>query len=655
MTTQAMKDGRIKNYKEICARLRSRSSGMFFSAFRLLFLLSPLMLLVSCSELKKPVPEPFYAETKPPQKKEFRWSNGKMPKSFDPARASAAPETDVVRALFDGLTETDAKTLKAIPAIAAEWDSSEDFRVWTFKLRRDAKWTNGKPVTAFDFVRSWKRLSEMSEQVSHPELLQNIVGMPGIKASDEPVLDDSADFLLTQLSIEKTPLLQNQVNSNKVVEPPNLGKSEDKTIETKTNQKADAKPEMKFGVEAVGDHALKVTLIKPDKDFPSLVAHPIFRPVYGDGKDFEADKLNAGVVTNGAFRIASIGQDGVTLDRFEDYWNGDKVEIERVRFIPTENAETALESYRAGEIDALTNVNFEPLVLKLLTSYNDFRRTRHGALNFYEFNRKNAPFNDPRVRQALAISIERERLTEGDMEGATEPALGFLPVSGELKTKIVQDAEKAKRLLAEAGFPNGENFPVVRLVIKRNDVQQKIARSVARMWKRNLNIDTEISAKDTNEFEIARKAGDFDLIRRGVLLPTVDETANMLAIFQPKKKVIKRIENLNGNAKENPAETPSETTQDAEGKIESKTSADEESIVQNQAAEEVLETDDGALFLTEAEALAELPAIPLYFPTSYSLVKPYVQGFEINVLDAPSLKDVRINNNWQPKEKKGES
>jgi oligopeptide transport system substrate-binding protein len=100
-----------------------------------------------------------------------------MPKSFDPALAVAPPATDVVRAIYEGLTDTDSKTLKAIPAIAIDWKPSEDFKVWTFNLRRDARWSNGERVTAKDFVRSWKRLAEMKEKLSHPELLQNIVGL----------------------------------------------------------------------------------------------------------------------------------------------------------------------------------------------------------------------------------------------------------------------------------------------------------------------------------------------------------------------------------------------------------------------------------------------------------------------------------------------
>ena len=129
-----------------------------------------LIFLSACSELEKPKTEPFYAQTAPPQKKEFRWSNGKMPKSFDPARAAAPPETDIVRACFEGLTDTNAKNLAAIPAVAEKWTASADFKTWTFYLRKDVKWSNGELLTSDDFVSSWKRLVEMGENVSHRQL-----------------------------------------------------------------------------------------------------------------------------------------------------------------------------------------------------------------------------------------------------------------------------------------------------------------------------------------------------------------------------------------------------------------------------------------------------------------------------------------------------
>jgi oligopeptide transport system substrate-binding protein len=623
--------------------IRKTFPFLLFSFSPLLLLLVSFVFLSACSEIQAPKTEPFYSQTAPPQKKEFRWSNGRTPKSFDPALAAAAPETDVVRAIFEGLTDTNPKTLETIPSVAEKWTASDDFKTWTFQLRKDAKWSNDERVTANDFVRSWKRLAAMGKKAAHYKLLKNIVGMQ--IAEQKNVLDipgEEVDILSKPIAEENLQFLKpSDTSPPQRVQPRQL---ENETAETKKEEK----PQPKLGVEAVDNFTLKVSLINADKNFPALVAHPMFRPIYGDGKNFESGKLDASIVTNGAFRIFSIGQEGITLDRAEYFWNKEKIELERVRFVPTENAEKALEAYREGLVDAITNVDFEPLALKLLAPYDDFRRTTHSALNFYEFNRNKKPFDDLRVREALSMSIERERLTEGEMGGATKPALSFQPFD-KSSTKLTHDVEKAKNLLAQAGFAGGENFPTINLVVNRNDVQLRIAKVVARMWKQNLNLNTEIHVKESIELEAAKQAGDFDILRRGEVLPTADETANMLAIFAPEFAAAQ-------SASENKP-TSDEAVKDGEAPVVDHSKTGETVFEHEQEnstvdASELIENDT---ILSEEEAISELPAIPLYFPTSYSLVKPYIQGFEINTLDAPSLKDVKIDNSWQPKKAKGES
>jgi oligopeptide transport system substrate-binding protein len=601
--------------------------------------------LSACSELEKPTPDAYYAETAPLPRQEFRWSNGGAPKSFDPALASVPPETDIVRAIYDGLTELDAKTLEAAPAIAEKWTPSDDFKTWTFHLRKNAKWSNGKPVRAQEFADSWKRVAGMGSASPRAELLQNIAGMP-LKPAEQPTAPVQEPNIFLD-PIGASPIPDNRTGQTLVASPRTETAKGGDTAETAVPRETEKKTEgeVKFGVEAVDEHTLKVSLIRPDRQFPRLAANPVFRPIY-DPAQFEQGKLRPDIVTNGAFRISSVGADGITLDRADYYWNRAAVQLERVKFVPKDTAEQALAAYKAGELDAVTNSNFEPLALKLLAPYGDFRRTKYGALNMYEFNMERPPFNDRRVREALAISIERERLTEGEMEGSSQPALSFLPSDAAGGPKLVQDAEKAKKLLADAGYANGENFPVIRLVVNRNDAQQRIARSVARMWKQNLNLETEVSAKDTAELEAAKTSGDFDLLRRGVVLPTSDETANILTIFPAKKQDAENSRvTLPGKEVMGIPQTP-------ETALPGSQSAPADGEVPR---EEITgEIEDGTL-LSNEDAMRDLAAIPLYFPMSYSLVKSYVQGFEINSLDAPILKDVRINTGWQPGKPKSES
>lgn len=598
--------------------------------------------LTSCAEIQKPEPEPFYAETSPPAKQEFRWSNGKTPKSFDPARAASAPETDIVRALFDGLTDIDAGTLKEVPAIAEKWNSSPDFRVWTFHLRKDARWSNGKRVTARDFVVSWKRLSKLGDKTAHRELFQNIVGLRQAKTTP-----------LLPIDLEDTPVFGDEEpydeksNANSKARSPELAAqapAANSAVGAKTEDKSVSNPSSeKMGAKAIDETTLRVTLERPDKDFPKLVANPIFRPVYGDGSTFERDRLSTDVVTNGPFTIASVGKDGILLNRSDSYWNKAAVNLEQVRFVSKENAEAALSAYKQGEIDALTNAEFEPLAVKLLSPYDDFRQTTHSALNFYEFNTKNAPFSDRRVREALAISIDRDRITDGELERTARPALSYLPLSDKKDKQLSFDVQKAKQLIDAAGFANGANFPKIRLLINRNDTQHRVARAVAQMWKQNLNLDTEIIVKELSAIDAARTLGEYDLVRRGVVIATTDEAAGIAAIFGVSKKPETSLQ----------GRTKSETRESDPAKpLEHKSDELPADLTDEGNSDSAMLQQE---VLTEVDAMSELNAIPLYFPMAYALVKPYVRGFQVNGLDATALEEVSIDSSWQPKIVKGAS
>lgn len=616
-------------------------------SLRMLLVLLPL-LLASCSEFQRPKVEPFYAETVPPPKQELRWANGKMPKNLDPARAAAAPETDIIRATYEGLTDLDSKSLKEIAGVAERWESSPDLRTWTFFLRKDARWSTGERVTAKDFVRSWKRLADLGPKAANSFLFQNIIGMTGDK-SVELAPAGTSDFPGSSSSEAAPPAENPQTENNapqetQPVAPPEFApvkQDEDTAAKTETKRKDVAA--RKFGAEAINDFTLKISLDLPDKDFPKLISNPVFRPVYGDGKNFERDRLDAAVVTNGAFRITKVGENEITLERSDSYWNRKTVALEQVRFVASINAEAALQAYKRGDVDVVTNAAFEPLALKLLTPYEDFRRTTHNALNFYEFNTAKPPFSDRRVREALAIAIDRSKLTDGDLEGTTQPANRFLPLSEQKSETLSFDAEKAKQLLEKAGFPNGGGFAPIQLVINRNDAQQRIARSVARMWKHNLNLDTVVVVKETSEIDAVKRSGEFDVLRRGVVLPTNDEMVNLSSILGSAKKIIEKpsVETMTIDDTEKDRSFP--VAEDVTGGP----------LVLSEV--ETLKEDTTAiLMLTEADVIFELRAIPLYFPVSYSLVKPYIRGFEMNGLDAPSLKEISIDNNWQPKTARGE-
>jgi ABC-type oligopeptide transport system substrate-binding subunit len=548
--------------------------------------------------------EPFYGRVVVPRTQEFHWSDGGLPQTFDPAFAAAPPDTDLVRAIFEGLTDYDPRTLTPVPAVATRWEPSNGGRTWTFYLRDDARWSNGELVTAADFVRSWRRTIRIGELAPHTELLANIEGSP---ATTPPILPT-----------DKSPATASAKSS--------------------AGNAANASAPDRFGVEAISDRVLRVRLRRPDMNFPALVAHPVFRPVKLKDETAVARLGPGELVSNGAFSLAKTGAERVLLERADNYWDKDQVTLQQVEFVGQKDAESALAAYRSGELDAVTNAAFEPLAIKLLTPYEDFRRTTYGALTYYSFNTAHAPFDDVRVREALTIGIDRERLSADEMGGATEPAKRFLPETTPnqqqpvvSKSEVLEkEYERAKELLAEAGFPDGKDFPTIRLLVNRNEQQRIIAQAIAAMWRNVLNIETEIVVKNWDEYEAAIRAGEFDVVRRGLVMQTTDELTNIRMIFRGGAQSANAGQ-PGGSGPESQSATPAPN-----GKAPV---AKENSLTASPAIE------------TEAQALKDLSAMPVYFASSYSLVKPYVSGFDSNVLDAPSLKAVRINTSWKQSEK----
>lgn len=552
--------------------------------------------------LEQPL-DPYYGQVVVPQSQEFHWSDGGLPQTLDPAFAAAPPDTDLVRAIFEGLTDYDPRTLAPIPGVATRWEQTNGGRVWTFYLRDDARWSNGDSVTAQDFVRSWRRTLRIGDLAPHTELMANIEGVARDRTGPGPA----------------------------TASPP--GELPAVVENNKTNAAGNVETGSQLGVEAVSDRVLRVRLRRPDMSFPALVAHPVFRPVKLPEENAVAKLEAKGLISNGAFSLAKSEDARVLLERANNYWDRDKVALDRVEFVAARDPETALAAYHAGEVDAVTNAAIEPLAIKLLTPYEDFRRTTYGALTYYSFNTAHAPFDDVRVREALALGFDRERISADDMGGATEPAKRYLPETVPSSVKPVvdksefleKDYERAKKLLADAGFPGGIGFPRIRLLVNRNEQQRLVAQSIAATWRSVLNVEAEVIVKNWDEYEAAIRAGDYDVVRRGIVMQTTDELTNIRMLFP---------ENLRAFAEASHKGEPDANSSAPTAKLNGKEKA----------------RGSGAPIETEAQALNDLSAVPIYFASSYALVKPYVSGFDSNVLDTPSLKTVRINTTWKPPE-----
>lgn len=579
-------------------------------------------LLSACASIENPKVEPFVGSNPPPVVQELRWSNGKIPTNIDPIKAAAPPETDLVRALYDGLTELDSRSLRVVPAIAESWASSKNDTVWTFRLRGDAHWSNGERITAEDFVRSWKRLRGTGVTAAKTTLTSNLVGF------HSPATENDAPDFLNEASANG--MSSGLLNSTSLASSNSQHKESVEGSTSPTPRSSTSR----FGVTAIDDRTLQIELQLPDKDLPALVADPIFRPVH---TSFSADAPIADIVTSGPFKPESRADASLIVERSPTYWNVNSIALERIHFIQKPNSEEALRAYRNGEIDVITNALFEPGALKLLIPFEDFKRSTHAALNFYELNVNDAPLTDRRVREALSVAIDRERLADGDLQGTTKPATGLAPWSAAVADQLAFDPARGRELLTRAGFPNGDEFPVLRLAVNRNDTQQRVARAIRKMWQDNLGITIEIDVKNAEELNEIREKKQFDLIRRGTVFSVPNDVVNFTAVFEsPVKKptATPEPEKTDLPLIARPTTTPF--------LIMPSVTPSDRSMGDNSS------TDVASIdMLSEDEALFEMTAIPLYFPISYALVKPYVLGFELNSIDAASLKETSIDTDWR--------
>ncbi len=419
----------------------------------------------------------------------FNWNIGADPKTIDPCLNGASDGGDVINQTFEGLVREKSGVL--YPGIAESWEVSEDGLTVTFNLRK-SNWSDGTPLTAHDFVYSWKR------------------GMDPATASEFSWIWEYTNVVGAQEAVE--------------------GGSLDEV-----------------GVKALNDYTLEVKLSTPTDYIVSLLAFYHFMPTKASAVEAGADgawaKDAAVAVCNGPFKLADyrIG-DGLTLVKNPEYWNAAEVKIDKIEGKFIDDASTAYQAYQSGELDFIPSVPTAE-VPKLIAEDPNFYVFPLLGTYYYNFNMDLDLFKDVRVRKALALAIDREMITETLGEGQV-PAAGFVP-PGFLDDQgrdffetsgtygLATDGskvEEAKALLAEAGFPNGEGFPEFTLLYNTSEGHKTVAELVQEMWKTNLGINIKLENQEWAVFQDTRKAGDFEVARGGWLTDFMDPSG-LLSIF----------------------------------------------------------------------------------------------------------------------------
>ncbi|XID95511.1 peptide ABC transporter substrate-binding protein [Paenibacillaceae bacterium WGS1546] len=406
---------------------------------------------------------------------EFRFTLASEPPSLDPAIMTDAQSSIVASGLYDGLTRLNPEGVPE-PAIAKDWQYSEDGKTITFNLRDDAKWTNGDPVTAHDFEYSWKRALDPETASEYAYMLYYIEGGEAYNSGE-----GSADDV---------------------------------------------------GVTATGDYTLEVKMVSNTPYFHNLTAHYTYWPVNknaADGKPEWAAEANT-IVSNGPFVLSEWAHgDKLVLTKNPDYYRADEISFTTVTISLVEDDSTVFNLFETDKIDWIGAQAGSVPSDRVPQLVAEGKATIHtiASTYYYLLNTKQAPFDNVKVRKALSMSIDRQAIIDNVTKANQTPAYGLVPpsiagVDGKNFREIYPDnyftenVEEAKKLLAEGLEESGfSSFPDTTLTYNTNEGHKAIAEAVIDMWRKNLGIEVKLTNQEWGTFLEARKAGQFNIARSG--------------------------------------------------------------------------------------------------------------------------------------------
>src|SRR5450759_1844199 len=438
---------------------------------------------------------------------EVTYNLGTEPEAIDPATTTSIPASNVEMQVFDGLTRLDSKNAPQ-PAIAESWTISKDLKTYLFTLR-DASWTNGTPVTAYDFEYAWKRALSPELASEYAYQLYYIYGGQAFNTS----IKSGTKYYVQAVDAKGNPLTKKV--GDKDVAVPDMAKEID--------------PSKDVGVKALDAKTLKVVLESPTVYFLNLTAFPTLMPVckavVSKNDKWASDPTN--FITNGPFKLTQWSHnDKVVFVKNPTYWDKDKVKLTKITYFMVEDETTALSMFQSGQLDASSTVPVSELP-KLVTS-GDAQILPYLGTYYYQVNVTKKPFSDVRVRKVLLLAIDRKSITESITQGGQIPALAYVPygiadaLPGSDFRKASQvsfykdnDLTTAKALLAQAGYPNGKGFPSFTLLYNTSNAHKAIAEAIQQMWKKNLGITCTLKSEEWGVYLDDRTNLNYSVARAG--------------------------------------------------------------------------------------------------------------------------------------------
>ncbi|MFD1406800.1 peptide ABC transporter substrate-binding protein [Kroppenstedtia eburnea] len=411
-------------------------------------------------------------------------ANGE-PTSIDPAKAFDNESMEVVNNLFEGLTRLN-KEHQPEPAVAEKIDKSDDGLTYTFTLRKDAKWSNGEPVTAQDFEYAWKRVLD-------------------------PKTASEASFLMFFI---------------KNAEKYNAGEAKAEEV----------------GIHAEDDYTLVVELEQPTPFFEGLTAYTPFAPVYQKGVEGDKNPFSNGknYVSNGPFKMTQWKHDAkIVAEKNEHYREADQVKLAGLEWAMVADATTAYQMFKQKDL----HIGEAPADLQGKVIEKGEAKVMDGSgLEFYRFNVNEKPFTNAKIRKAFALAVDRKAIVEQVVQGGQKPAYayvapGTMSESGDFRDQgedYIQDAQwdEAKKLLAEGMKEEGwTKLPKVTILYNKDETHKKVAETIQEMWRKHLDAKAELQAREVGVYFDERRSGNF-IIARSSFLPDYNDPYNYLESFQ---------------------------------------------------------------------------------------------------------------------------
>jgi oligopeptide transport system substrate-binding protein len=424
----------------------------------------------SCAKLSAATP-PALEEAN--RRKVLLICEGTEPRTLDPQTAQGVPEHHIIMGLMEGLLENDPNDQsKQLPGLADRWEHNADYSVWTFHLRDNAKWSNGDLVSAQDFIFSYQRI------------LTATFGAPYVDALF--ILKGARDYA--------------------------AGKITDFS---------------QVGVKALDDRNLQFDLIGPTPYFLSALLHTSWFPVhpgtilkFGRADERDTKWTRPGnYVGTGPFTLKTWKEnDVIELVRNPFYWDAASVKLNGINFYSIENYDTQERAFQAGQLHKTEQMSLDKVPYYRREHPELIRIDPYEGAYFYRINVKRKPFDNPKVRLALNLAIDRESIVKNITRGKQKPATGYVPPGmGDYEPLDVihYDPDRARQLLAEAGYPNGKGFPKFSILTNTNQWHRTVAEAIQQMWKQELNIDAGIENQEWKVYLDSQNSLNYDVSRSG--------------------------------------------------------------------------------------------------------------------------------------------